>query len=318
MSKKQKRLSVSQRLFSEGKDFFRKYENDITRKCYIRNFKRFIQYCRDIHKIQTMGDCKAHIQDYIDHLVNVKNLSPSTVHTYVTPACLFFGINLDKFAKPKRCTADYTRGRSYNGRIEHSGNDLNNPRYERLVNFQREVGLRRSELKRLKGSDLIIDEAGYYAIKVKSKGGKIQIQRVLNSEIIKPYFEGKAPDEKIFHQRDFKNTLNLHGARAICAQNAYKYYETRLKNEGDTYRKQLEKEVRQRLQTVIDKRTGKPKPIKERYLHGKYFCRGKNKALCKRLGIPWVYDRLALMAVSVFHLSHNRLDVTAESYMIAR
>ena len=34
MGKKNKRMSVTQRLFNEGKDFFKKYENDVTGKCY--------------------------------------------------------------------------------------------------------------------------------------------------------------------------------------------------------------------------------------------------------------------------------------------
>lgn len=34
MGKKNKRMSVTQRLFNEGKDFFKKHENDVTGKCY--------------------------------------------------------------------------------------------------------------------------------------------------------------------------------------------------------------------------------------------------------------------------------------------
>ena len=34
------------------------------------------------------------------------------------------------------------------------------------------------------------------------------------------------------------------------------------------------------------------------------------------LDLPTAYNRLALMCVSVFHLSHWRLDVTAVNYMV--
>ena len=34
-------------------------------------------------------------------------------------------------------------------------------------------------------------------------------------------------------------------------------------------------------------------------------------------GLPVVYDRLAVMAVSVFHLSHWRCDVTVDNYLLA-
>lgn len=319
MGKKNKRISISQRLFLEGKDFFKRYENDVTRQCYTKNFKRFLAFCRERYKVEKIEECKAHIQHYIDYLGNEKKCTPSTIHTYAMPVCLFFGISINEYKKPKRSTADYCRGRSNNGRIEHASNDLANPRYAKLVEFQRRVGLRRSELKRLKGADLTIDESGCLVIKVRSKGGKITQQRVLDVDFIKPYFKGKAPDEKIFSPKEFRNNLNLHQLRAKCAQDAYRYYSERLEQEGDDYRRQLENEIRKRLlATSIDKRTGTPKRIKEKYLHGKYFCRGKNKELCKKLGIPWIYDKLALMAVSVFHLSHNRVDVTVESYIIAR
>ena len=318
MGKKNKRISVSQRLFNEGKDFFKKYENDVTRQCYTKNFKRFVSFCRERYKVENLNQCQNHIQDYIDYLKSEKKCTPSTIHTYAMPPCLFFGIGINNYNKPKRRTADYIRGRSDNGRIEHAGNDFANPLYSRLVEFQKKVGLRRAELKRLKGSDLTTDESGYPVIKVRSKGGKITLQKVLDTDFIKPYFEGKAPDEKVFSSKEFRNNLNLHRLRAECAQNAYKYYAQRLENEGDSYRTQLENELRKRLlSTNLDKKTGKPKGIKEQYLHGKYFCRGKNKELCKKLCIPWVYDKLALMAVSVFHLSHNRLDVSLESYMLA-
>lgn len=318
MGKKKKRISVSQRMFEEGKDFFLRYENDVTRHCYTRNFKRFITYCREKHKVDNLEQCKNHIQDYIDYLKDEKKLSASTIHSYAMPACLFFGVSIDNFKKPIRHTAEYTRGRSDNGRIEHSGNDFDNPRYARLVDFQRKVGIRRAELKRLKGSSLTTDESGYPVIRVKSKGGKIQEQRVIDIDFIKPYFENKAPDEKIFSPKEFQNNLNLHALRAQCAKEAYKYYADRLEKEGEAYRRQLEDEVRKRLlKCNIDKRTGKPKPIKEKYLHGKYYCRGKNKALCKKLGIPWVYDNLAVQAVSVFHLAHNRTGVTVHSYLLS-
>lgn len=47
-----------------------------------------------------------------------------------------------------------------------------------------------------------------------------------------------------------------------------------------------------------------------------YLLRGENREKAIRLGLPTEYNRLALMAVSVFHLSHWRLDVTVTNYLI--
>jgi hypothetical protein len=50
---------------------------------------------------------------------------------------------------------------------------------------------------------------------------------------------------------------------------------------------------------------------------GTYKLRGKSKEFAIKNKLPIEYDRLSLMAVSVFHLSHWRLSVTVASYMLA-
>ena len=47
-----------------------------------------------------------------------------------------------------------------------------------------------------------------------------------------------------------------------------------------------------------------------------YLLRGENLRKAEALDLPTAYNRLALMCVSVFHLSHWRLDVTAVNYMV--
>ena len=55
----------------------------------------------------------------------------------------------------------------------------------------------------------------------------------------------------------------------------------------------------------------------ERRVCGEYRARGKNRIKAEKNGLPVVYDRLAVMAVSVFHLSHWRCDVTVDNYLLA-
>ena len=47
-----------------------------------------------------------------------------------------------------------------------------------------------------------------------------------------------------------------------------------------------------------------------------YVLRGKNREKAVSLGKPVTYNRLAMMMVSVFHLSHWRLDVTSVNYLV--
>jgi hypothetical protein len=45
-----------------------KYENDVTRKTYTRQFKLFVKFCREIYDCKNFDECKEHIQDYSDYL----------------------------------------------------------------------------------------------------------------------------------------------------------------------------------------------------------------------------------------------------------
>ena len=47
-----------------------------------------------------------------------------------------------------------------------------------------------------------------------------------------------------------------------------------------------------------------------------YVLRGKNREKAIAQEKPVTYNRLAMMMVSVFHLSHWRLDVTSVNYLV--
>jgi len=317
MSKKIKKPTITQQLTAEAKEYFSKYKNDVTRKAYIRNFKRYIKYCRECHNVKTLCECYRYMQEYADYLVSVRQFTPATVHTYLAPVCAYFDTNMACVTKPLRHTADYKRGRSNNGRAERSDNDFSNPKFKRLVEFALNTGLRRAEIKRLTAADFCYDESAAFCVLVqKGKGGKRHAQRVVNEAFVKSYFENKDPTEKLFTPEEMNNKLNIHKLRALCAQNAYRYYEKQIAEKGDSFRETMEKELRARWQNCnIDKRTGKPKRFDERQIQGFYFLRGKNKEYAIENNLPLKYDKLILLYISVFFLSHWRLNVSAENYL---
>ena len=304
--------TVSQQLREESKKFFKdRYANDVTRKAYIRNYRKFIEYCRENFKCKSKEECGQHIADYSAYLQS-KGYTPSTVHTLLSPVCTFHSINMKEIEKPKRKTAHYKRGRSFNGKVQRSDNDLSNEKYARTVKFQSRVGIRRAELMRLKGDDLVRDESNYLCIRVKrGKGGKYQLQRLLHEDIdsVKSFFDGKAPDEPLFNKAEFQNKIPYHYLRAMQAQRAYKYYERLcLTKRG---RESLAREIRRRWNTYnLHPRTGKPKRFKESLIQGTYCLRGDNKKFAIQHGLPIRYDKLPLLAVSIFHLSHWRNAIT--------
>ena len=309
--------TASRLLFDDAKAFFGKYPNDTTRQAYIKNYRKYIYFCREQYKCKFKDDCAAHIADYAAHL-QAQGYTASTIHTYLAPVAIYHGVSLAEVDKPKRKTSAYTRGRSFNEKALRSDNDFSNVKYARTVEFQERVGIRRAELARLRGNDLVKDESGHLCICVRrGKGGKLQLQRILpeDVEIVKSYFSGKASGEPIFSKADFKNKIPYHYLRAMQAQRAYKYYEEIDRTKAG--RTKLEKEIQQRWSKYnLNPRTGKPKRLDPKLLRGFYFLRGDNKQFAIHHGLPTKYDKLALLAVSIFHLSHWRNDVSVESYML--
>lgn len=311
--------TVSRALFDNAKEFFEKYGNDVTRNTYMKNYRKFIDYCRTNFNCKTKEKCGEHIQEYADCLKE-KGYTPSTIHTYLAPVCVYHDISMDKIKKDLRRTAHYKRGRTNNEKTHRSDNDIKNSKHQRSVEFQSVVGIRRAELSRLTGKDLVTDESGYLCVRVgRGKGGKLQLQRILpqHYDMIKSYFKDKKPDERIFTKEELNNKVSYHTLRAQNAQRCYEYYLNRLNSE-DGYREQLTQEIVKRHQKYcIDKKTGKPKKFDYHKIQGFYHLRGANKELANANGLPTKYDRLALMAVSIFHLSHWRNDVTVQSYILA-
>lgn len=225
---------------------------------------------------------------------------------------------MKEIKKDIRITADYKRGRTNNGRKERSDNDFNNPKYKYSIEFQKRIGIRRAELEKLTGDDLVVDESGYLCVRVKSgKGGKMQLQRILphDYEYIRKYFEGKKSDERIFSKEELNNNQSYHTLRAQNARRCYEYYLDIISTEEG--RTKLINEIKLRFSMPDKNGNLKHKGFKDEFVVGTYKLKGNNKKLALENNLPIEYDKLALMAVSVFHLSHWRNDVTVASYMLA-
>jgi hypothetical protein len=164
----------------------------------------------------------------------------------------------------------------------------------------------------------VIDESGYLCVYVaKGKGGKRQLQRLLpeDEETVLETFQAADPGQKLFSKEEMQNKIDLHGLRREHAQRAYEYYADRLKNEPE-YKYELRKELAARYREFH-----RPGDSNKRFLHDimneePYKLRGENRKKAIELGKKTEYNRLALMAVSVLHLSHWRLDVTVTNYLI--
>lgn len=316
-----------------------------TQRTYRRGINGFCDWIQETYSInnwkqlEAAGGAKKFVQEYEKKLES-DGKSVSTIHTYLAPICKGLGLHLGEIEKPKRIADEMTRSRSaqnnQQGQIEQI-----NPKYKRLVEFQKMVGIRRAELKKLKINSFRRDESGYPCVVVeRGKGGKAQMQRILPEDIhkMKNFLKSvldmvagsELPRNKIalFTAGEMNNKIDLHGIRADQARRAYDYYWG--KCETVAGKEKLQDELVKRWNAChgaaeqIEKQDGKyfsPSKSGKRFINefahnGKYELRGANRERCFRQGRPLAYDRTALLAVSVFHLSHWRNDVTVKHYML--
>lgn len=290
-----------------------------TEKQYRNHAIKFANWCKEQYGCRMLEECSAHVQDYADFLV-AQGKSPSTIHTYLAGICRICGVPLADIQKPIRVVAENTRSRGTKAVDERK--DTGREASPRLYDFASIVGIRRNEYLHLAPDDLVFDDFGHPCVLVrKGKGGKRQLQRILPDELpaIKAVFDAPADEEHLFSRDELKNKIDLHHLRALRAQKMYRYYLDRIENETG-YRAQLINEIRYAWEHDDEARKEngyKAKRWSDMKVTGQYILRGNNRKLAKKHGLPLQYDRLSLLAVSIFHLSHWRHDVTVANYLLA-
>ena len=309
--KKQK--SKSRVIRDECNAILDKIPHNLTRKSYRQIVRRYVEYCRREFNVQSFDECIGYIQTYCNYLQD-KGYTASTIHTYAAGICKCWNVPMKLIEKPIRHISEYTKGRSKYKDKYRKDADLYDEKWRYIFEFQAKIGIRRAELSKLTGKDLVFKpDDGTYNIFVKNgKGGKDSFIYVNPSDVefIKKYFENKQPDEKIFTDDDLKNDLNLHFLRAKNAQRLYKIFEEEMKHDP-SYREKLEYLVRRRWKECNrNKSTGKPKPFPEDSIKGNYILRGLNRKFAQNNNLPFVYNKLILKAVSILILSHFRTDIT--------
>lgn len=132
--------------------------------------------------------------------------------------------------------------------------------------------------------------------------------------------EPKGKGGRILDDKEIGSHINYHEIRREVARKSYDYYRDRTQNDPD-YTRGLKVELVKRYMEMHPKKPTRKQAIKWvkdmiGLSEGQYILRGGNKQKAIESGKPVVYDRLSLLAVSVFHLSHWRLDVTVNNYML--
>lgn len=302
--------------------------NDASRRTYRRGAEGFARFLREkgITRLSRLpkGQGMALLQEYANSLES-SGKRPSTVHSYLAGAAHALGrvqgckYNLRDIEKPRRSGSIQGRDpmRNHQGKEERVKAE-----YSRLVAFAECVGVRRNEYRHIDGRSYRPDESGYMCVWVRGKGGKIQAQRILPCAVpvVNAAMSGVCGKECLFHKSEMKNKIDLHSFRRQVARKAYDHYLYRL-NTDPGYREQLQRELLARFDAMHPhdrpRADAKARAVFVRNITQRdYICRGANARRLRDQHRSIAFDRLAIMAVSVFHLSHWRLDVTVNNYLV--
>ena len=292
-------------------------------KTYNFGTKKFTKWAetqgvKHVEDLKTEEDRIAFVQRYQKYLDD-RGYTPSTVHTYLAPVCKGLGFSMAKIKKKKRTAGYLKRSRDPIANLQGK-REATLDKYQRLIKAQKAIGVRRSELGELIGADLIEnDKKELYVRILKGKGGKYQLQRILpeDEEIIRKIWEGIGQNQKVFSQEEINNKIDLHEIRREHGMKAYNYYLDNINNTPG-FKEELQKDLCRRYWKYSKKHHNKEALVKWAneivYNETPYKLRGENKDKAINAGAPTTYNRLALIAISVYQLSHWRLDVSAVNY----
>lgn len=318
-------------------------DND-TRRSYARSIDKFCSWLEDKEgkrlKMKDLKGKKLETVNAYSKYLQEQGYSSHTIHTYLAPICKAFQLRMDQVDKPTRRSIDITRGRMDRANLQGK-REAQQDKYARTVAFEKAVGIRRAELRAVRLRDLQTDENGHFCVLVeKGKGGKRQLQRILPDcqQDVKDIFDaasasGADPDTRLFTDKELRNHIDYHGMRAALARKAYRYYLQKIENgEKETLKKELVDRwnaCHEKHCAIVLYPSGKYGPVDSKAGGAKtaHFCRelnketnyclrGDNLVKARKEGAAGKYDRIALLCVSVFHLSHWRNDVTTSHYML--
>lgn len=151
------------------------------------------------------------------------------------------------------------------------------------------------------------------------------MQYILPKDIalVKQTFSGIGENEPVFSDTEMNNQINLHALRAQHSRDSYFYYLNKTQ-QSPKIKQALKNLLIERWEEGHQKLKNESQSKYERQRRNfiydlrdeAYILRGSNKSKAVAYGMPIVYNRLALMAVSVLNLSHWRLSVTVTNYIL--
>ena len=309
-----------------------------TSKSYRRSIRSFCDWAQDngILRLKDLTGRERDVLNQYSEFLQERGYAPGSINTMLTPICKALDMPMSKVKKPQRRAGAITKRRVETANLQGK-REAAQERFARSVLLAKVVGARRAELGRLTYRDLMaVDESGYRCVQVLGgKHGKDTFQRLTPAQIAicddlvhTAKTAGLSLDDRVLTPKELKNHIDYHSRRADRGRDLYEMYKARIEKEGTA---PLIREMCDRWNAFnkpkdrIEIRDGKPytRPgskaedfVAELNRDTLYTLRKDNRVRALALGRPVSYNRLALLAVSVFELSHWRSESTITYYML--
>ena len=185
---------------------------------YLKHCCYFAKWCKENHGCKTIEQCKAYASEWMktrEHLsVYTQKMEASAlVKLY---GCTLEELNIHTAARQRK---DITRSRNTVKRDRH----FSESNHAELVAFCRATGLRRAELKALRGTALYQDRSGYYLhITSGSKGGRERYAPIIGDKDLVIRLCKQAGDRKVFEK--IPSGADIHSYRRDYATAVYRQY----------------------------------------------------------------------------------------------
>lgn len=187
-----------------------------TYKSYLQQCCQFARYCRDNHHCKNLADCRQYVKEWME---SRKDLSAYTLKLSASALSKLYRESIEELGitTKRAARSEITRSRETVKRDAHFSEQKNAD----FVEFCRSTGLRRSEITKLRG-DQLIERDGQYYICITGKGGRYREAPVCgNVELVIGKMK-EAGTEKVW--KKIPSNADIHSYRADYATRIYSKY----------------------------------------------------------------------------------------------
>lgn len=243
-----------------------------TFRTYEKHACSFAKWAKAEFGCKTLDECRQYVDAYLQYRAGY--CSAFTVKLDAAALGKTYGEPTTNFVQtPSRIRSEITRSRGEKAMDKH----FSETKHADMVEFCRACGLRRSELAKCRGSDLVPCSGSPVGLGIYVASGKGGRSRVAGLYCSKEQADSisamcdAAGSNKLFER--ISGAADIHGYRREYAQRVY---------------------------------TSHTRPLETLDTHSKYYCRNDKAG--------YIYDRDALKITSRM-LGHNRIDVAASNYL---